>query len=423
MTALYIIFLGIVPFIAMMALLMYYTRPLVKHWWKKPSTIAANGSRHSTYVARSSPACCMSIWRWTGQLNCSGSCRHVTKPNFVLFCTCCFNTQFCGRREVKPGQQDNSPSQRKVDINRHAQITPDRNPPMLNVGMTSGENITAHIPSVSSSLHIKEEHCQKKHCNIQRWHASASGCWAGRKRERRISPYRFRKSKREIVKAELVFTTNPEVMKFVGQSPVPLESQYSLVNVPIGNIPKVPKDNEGAISISCSSSDVKNDHLNCIMREVPLCDTFDVSNVTTASECGAVSNKVSFSHSAQHHFLNPKSRGQDSIDYSEQAYSEGNNKPTNAFNHFTNSDPVIVNIHPNQQKKFPKVKSYGIASSKLITEVVEVVPKAAKTPASSVKDISSRGSLKRNTKCVSEENMLKTKKLRPKTVITTDIYI
>lgn len=47
-TALYIIFLGIVPFVAMMALLMYYTRPLVKHWWKKPSNIAVNGTRHTT---------------------------------------------------------------------------------------------------------------------------------------------------------------------------------------------------------------------------------------------------------------------------------------------------------------------------------------------------------------------------------------
>ncbi|XP_034254844.1 disintegrin and metalloproteinase domain-containing protein 19 isoform X2 [Thrips palmi] len=45
---LYIFFLGIVPSVAIVALAMYYIRPLVKHWWKKPGTIAANGPRHST---------------------------------------------------------------------------------------------------------------------------------------------------------------------------------------------------------------------------------------------------------------------------------------------------------------------------------------------------------------------------------------
>lgn len=45
---LYIFFLGIVPSVAIVALAMYYIRPLVKHWWKKPGSIAANGPRHST---------------------------------------------------------------------------------------------------------------------------------------------------------------------------------------------------------------------------------------------------------------------------------------------------------------------------------------------------------------------------------------
>lgn len=74
-TALYIIFLGIVPLGAVIALLMYYTRPMVKHWWKKPSSIAVNGTRHSTYVANTSSACCVSIGRWTSRLSCFGSCR------------------------------------------------------------------------------------------------------------------------------------------------------------------------------------------------------------------------------------------------------------------------------------------------------------------------------------------------------------
>nr|CAD7443280.1 unnamed protein product [Timema bartmani] len=65
MTALYIIFLGIVPLVALIALFMYYTRHNVKHWWKKgghpaaPSPAVANSSRnlpsyvHSRFFSRS----------------------------------------------------------------------------------------------------------------------------------------------------------------------------------------------------------------------------------------------------------------------------------------------------------------------------------------------------------------------------------
>ncbi|XP_068084818.1 uncharacterized protein [Anabrus simplex] len=43
MTALYVIFLGIVPFMALVALFMYYTRRNVKHWWKKSGrTVSSN---------------------------------------------------------------------------------------------------------------------------------------------------------------------------------------------------------------------------------------------------------------------------------------------------------------------------------------------------------------------------------------------
>ncbi|GLG97297.1 ADAM 17-like protease [Gryllus bimaculatus] len=49
MTALYVIFLGIVPFVALVALFMYYTRRNVKHWWKKggrsPSHVAASDNQ------------------------------------------------------------------------------------------------------------------------------------------------------------------------------------------------------------------------------------------------------------------------------------------------------------------------------------------------------------------------------------------
>ncbi|XP_069695269.1 uncharacterized protein Meltrin [Periplaneta americana] len=38
MTALYVIFLGIVPFVALIAIFMYYTRRNVKYWWKKGSS-------------------------------------------------------------------------------------------------------------------------------------------------------------------------------------------------------------------------------------------------------------------------------------------------------------------------------------------------------------------------------------------------
>ncbi|PNF29078.1 hypothetical protein B7P43_G12631, partial [Cryptotermes secundus] len=41
MTALYVIFLGIVPFVAIIALIMYYTRRNVKYWWKKSNSHSA----------------------------------------------------------------------------------------------------------------------------------------------------------------------------------------------------------------------------------------------------------------------------------------------------------------------------------------------------------------------------------------------
>jgi hypothetical protein len=51
MTALYVIFLGIVPFVAVIAVFMYYTRRNVKYWWKKSSTHAAASAQSPLYVA------------------------------------------------------------------------------------------------------------------------------------------------------------------------------------------------------------------------------------------------------------------------------------------------------------------------------------------------------------------------------------
>jgi hypothetical protein len=51
MTALYVIFLGIVPFVALVALFMYYTRRNVKYWWKKSSNHPAPTVQPPSYVA------------------------------------------------------------------------------------------------------------------------------------------------------------------------------------------------------------------------------------------------------------------------------------------------------------------------------------------------------------------------------------
>lgn len=50
MTALYVIFLGIVPFVAVIALFMYYTRRNIKYWWKKSSGHSAASAQTPSYV-------------------------------------------------------------------------------------------------------------------------------------------------------------------------------------------------------------------------------------------------------------------------------------------------------------------------------------------------------------------------------------
>jgi hypothetical protein len=50
MTALYVIFLGIIPFVALIALFMYYTRHNVTYWWKKRSSHSVANAQPSSYV-------------------------------------------------------------------------------------------------------------------------------------------------------------------------------------------------------------------------------------------------------------------------------------------------------------------------------------------------------------------------------------
>ncbi|PNF29072.1 hypothetical protein B7P43_G12631 [Cryptotermes secundus] len=62
MTALYVIFLGIVPFVAIIALIMYYTRRNVKYWWKKSNSHSAPTIQPPSYVTsrfRSSVSGCL----------------------------------------------------------------------------------------------------------------------------------------------------------------------------------------------------------------------------------------------------------------------------------------------------------------------------------------------------------------------------
>lgn len=51
MTALYVIFLGIVPCVALVAIFMYYTRRNIKYWWKKSSSHTGQNVHPPSYVA------------------------------------------------------------------------------------------------------------------------------------------------------------------------------------------------------------------------------------------------------------------------------------------------------------------------------------------------------------------------------------
>jgi len=50
MTALYVIFLGIVPCVALVAIFMYYTRRNIKYWWKKSSGHSGQNVHPPSYV-------------------------------------------------------------------------------------------------------------------------------------------------------------------------------------------------------------------------------------------------------------------------------------------------------------------------------------------------------------------------------------
>lgn len=50
MTALYVIFLGIVPCVALVAIFMYYTRHNIKYWWKKSSSHSGQNIHPPSYV-------------------------------------------------------------------------------------------------------------------------------------------------------------------------------------------------------------------------------------------------------------------------------------------------------------------------------------------------------------------------------------
>ena len=54
MTALYVIFLGIVPCVALVAIFMYYTRRNIKYWWKKSSGHPGQNVHPPSYVT-----CCL----------------------------------------------------------------------------------------------------------------------------------------------------------------------------------------------------------------------------------------------------------------------------------------------------------------------------------------------------------------------------
>ena len=75
MTGLYIFFLGIVPFVALIALFMYYTRRNITYWWKKSSSShSATNTQSTPYVNKTSS--CFSFSGCLGRLRALGS-MHV----------------------------------------------------------------------------------------------------------------------------------------------------------------------------------------------------------------------------------------------------------------------------------------------------------------------------------------------------------
>ncbi|KAE8750896.1 hypothetical protein FOCC_FOCC002324 [Frankliniella occidentalis] len=390
-TALYIIFLGIVPFVAMMALLMYYTRPLVKHWWKKPSNIAVNGTRHTTYVPKSASACCMSIGRWTRQLSCSGSCRHVTKPHISSFCTGCFHSQ-------TPSKCSFEGSQITSSLSKHDQPTKERDfsvsrqSDTLNVSHPSQFDaiVSAPIPSISGAIISKENSLSKsykslKNCKIQ------TSLWRRRKEVKQKKSNLGHKFSREIVKSELVFTTNPEVMKIMGQTSILGVGSSSLVNVPA---------NSGTM--------FKESKLESCMNAQKVLSKRQESDGSCQDKELSANQIVSSSYDLH--------SDENLMKASCSTSAEKNDNDDIAVD----CDAVIINFHSCQKKKFPNVDSYGVASSKLITEVIEVAPKHSKAPEN--RDGHIRLSFRKKLRKV-EHDLWKTKKIKPKTVITTDIYI
>ncbi|KAK3918756.1 Disintegrin and metalloproteinase domain-containing protein 12, partial [Frankliniella fusca] len=347
-TALYIIFLGIVPFVALMALLMYYTRPLVKHWWKKPGTIAVNGTRQTTYVPKSASACCMSIGRWTRQLNCSNSCRHVTKPQLPSLCTGCFHSQ-----------ASSSGPKVKSSLHKHEQSVNVKDFPVsrqsnaLAVGQPSHSFdaiVSAPIPSISGTIISKEKYVSNKtRKTLKLWNTQTS-FWRKRKKLVKFEKYSTsRKFCRDIVKSDLVFTTNPEVQRIMGQSSLHGNCTSSLVNVPVRS----------------ESLDQET--------KVASCDTMQkVLSQSSELDGHCVKEMLSLDNVSPHN--NPSHEEGPMIG----SCSKAEEKNFASHNIFNGSNSIIINYHASQKKKFPKVDSYGVASSKLITEVIEVVPKHRK---------------------------------------------
>lgn len=386
---------------------MYYTRPLVKHWWKKPSNVAVNGSRHSTYVAHPSPACCMSIGRWTNQLNCSGSCRHVTDFNLFSPCTCCFHSHFGTKCHKKPNvrsrkinlflqQKENSPKRPQSD-ETHSRPPPNEvNASDMSESVISVDAITlAPIPSISGNVQRRDKFFSK-HLKVNSKHFPLSLWKRKNSSDIRVPSQTVPKQTKEIVKSELIFTTNPDVMKIIGTNAM----------------------------ADCKSSTFKSVHgLNDSVDSGPLANYNIRPNSNQDGEI-FVGNHQSPSdqiiHSSEHSpIVYQKPCLESPISKSDHLEDENTSE---VLPETPTSNSIVVNFHSIRKTKLPKVKSYGIASSKLITEVVEVTPKAHGTSKCSqeVSALSSSSSQKQRS---AEKNRFKTKKLTPKTVITTDIYI
>lgn len=170
MTTLYVIFLGVVPLCALIALFMYYTRRNVKYWWKKSNTaspnVTANGRCHPYVFSH----CFDSVQRWFQELcSCfcrlsSGSCRMHVGDFWQRMCMC-FKLQdnkiHCKNVQKRPLEMNNSGIDTNDSLSKQSKLE------ITKPGFISTTNSNVfHIMNVdgkeiSSSVHSETIHTKK----------------------------------------------------------------------------------------------------------------------------------------------------------------------------------------------------------------------------------------------------------------------